>query len=617
MSEPARPGTARLGATRLGEGRCRFLVWAPQAKSVEVHIVSPAERVLPLAAQPRGYFGGVLPEVGPGTLYTYRLDGGREFPDPASRSQPRGVHGPSLVTASEFRWEDTHWIGPRLADYVLYELHVGTFTAEGTFAAAIAHLDEIADLGVTAVELMPVAQFPGSRNWGYDGVCPFAVHGSYGGQQELKRLVAACHRRGLAVVLDVVYNHLGPEGNYLGEFGFYFTDRYRTPWGAALNFDGPYSDEVRRYFIENALYWVEEFHVDALRLDAVHAILDHSARPFLEELAEAVHERARRLGRRVYVIAESHLNDARLARSPQRGGLGLDAQWGDDFHHSLHALLTGERTGYYGDFGQVDHLARAWRDGFVYAGEYSAYRRRCHGSSSRDIAPGRLVVCAQNHDQVGNRLMGERLSHLLSFSRLKLAAAAVLLSPYLPQLFMGEEYGETAPFPYFISHTAPDLIAAVRNGRREEFAAFGWRDEPPDPQGEDTFQGAKLDRRLRDKEPHRTLLEFYRELIRLRREVSALTPARRDGVEVSSCEDSGVLCIRNRRDADEALLIFNFGAGVAPLTVPASQGRWEKRLDSAAECWRGPGSALPPALSCDERLSVSAPGETVLLFARA
>ena len=366
-------------------------------------------------------------------------------------------------------------------------MHLGTFTEEGTFDAVIPYLEELKDLGITAIELMPVAQFPGDRNWGYDGVDLFAAQNSYGGPQSLKHLVDSCHARGLAVVLDVVYNHPGPEGDYLGDFGPYFTQRYRTPWGAALNFDGAYSDEVRRFFIENALYWITECHIDALRLDAVHAILDHAARTFIEDLVTAVQERAEQLNRRVYLIAESSSNDARLITPRHAGGLGSDAQWCDDFHHSLHTLLTGELNGYYQDYGQVSHLAKAVREGFVYAGEYSSYRRRSHGTSSQGIPAHLVVVRAQNHDQVGNRMLGDSLGRLVGFESLELAAGVLLLSPFVPLIFMGEEYGEAAPFPYFISHTDSNLVEAVRQGRREEFDAFQQEGDPPDPQDEATF----------------------------------------------------------------------------------------------------------------------------------
>ncbi|MBI3003378.1 MAG: malto-oligosyltrehalose trehalohydrolase [candidate division NC10 bacterium] len=603
-----------LGATYLGEGRCRFTVWAPLAEKVEVRLLAPRARVAPLDQGEGGYHHVVLEGVEPGSLYLFRLDGGRERPDPASRSQPEGVLGPSEVTDPQFPWQDAAWVGPRLRDYVLYEAHVGTFTREGTFDAILPHVPDLKDLGVTALELMPVAQFPGSRNWGYDGVFPFAVQDSYGGPAGLKRLVDACHREGLAVVLDVVYNHLGPEGNTVGEFGPYFSERYRSPWGAAINFDGPGSDEVRRFFIENALAWVTDYHVDALRLDALHAILDLSARPFLAELAAAVRERAARLNRRVYLIAESDLNDPKLVQSPEAGGYGLDAQWNDDFHHALHALLTGERTGYYEDFGTVADLSRAFMEGYVYAGQYSTYRRRRHGASSRALPAQRFVVFAQNHDQVGNRMRGERLSALVPFEALKLAAAVVLLSPYLPLLFMGEEYGETAPFPYFISHSDPALIEAVRRGRREEFAAFRWQGEPLDPQDEATFLGAKLDHRLREQGTHRVLREYYRELLRLRREVPALARLQKEDLEARAFEEERALFVRRGEEGETAAALFHFGEAPAtvPLALPA--GRWAKRLDSAEERWQGRGSVLPDRLTSHGEVRLTLGPKAVVLY---
>ena len=411
----------------------------------------------------------------------------------------RGVHGPSEIIDPRFPWEDDSWNGLPLSKYLLYELHVGAFTPDGTFKAIIPYLDYLLNLGITAVEIMPVAQFPGSRNWGYDGVYPYAAQNSYGGPDALKRLINACHLRGMAVVLDVVYNHLGPEGNYLWDFGPYFTDKYKTPWGPAINLDGPFSDEVRKFFIENALHWVTDFHIDALRVDAVHGMLDFSARHFLEELADVVHEQGERLARRVYVMSEGDLNDSRIIRSRDVGGYGLDAQWNDDFHHALHALLTHERSGYYGDFGELRHMIKALRDGFVYSGEYSAYRKRRHGNQSADLPARRFVVFCQNHDQVGNCAMGARLTQLVTMEGLKLAAGTVLLSPFIPLLFMGEEYGETSPFPYFVSHSDQSLVEAVRKGRREEFKAFEWPGEPPDPQAESTFMSAKVDHSLEER----------------------------------------------------------------------------------------------------------------------
>jgi maltooligosyltrehalose trehalohydrolase len=604
-----------LGASYSGGGRCSFSVWAPPAKKVEVRLLGPRERLV--ALQEKGdYHRAVLEGVEPGTLYFYRLGDRIERPDPASRFQPLGVHGPSQVVDPDFPWEDRCWFGLLFKSYIIYELHVGTFTAQGTFEAVIAHLDELKDLGITAVELMPVAQFPGNRNWGYDGVYPFAVQDSYGGPAGLKRLVNACHQKNLAVVLDVVYNHLGPEGNYLRDFGPYFTDRYTTPWGEAVNFDGAHSNEVRRFFIESALSWITDFHVDALRLDAIHAILDFSSRPFLEELALAVKERAKGLNRRVHLIAESDLNDTRPIRPRESGGYGLDAQWNDDFHHALHALLTGERTGYYGDFGKVRALAKAWREGYVYSGEYSPYRRRRHGISSRATPAHRLVVFAQNHDQVGNRMLGERLSSLVPWEGLKIAAGAVLLSPFIPLIFMGEEYGETAPFQYFVSHSDPELVEAVRRGRREEFSAFQGEGEVPDPQSEETFLRCKLNPGLLLDESPRLLREFYRELIRLRRKLSPLAHLNKEHLEALSLEKEKVLWVRRWKDEEEVFMAFNFSPSGVSATLPVPEGIWRKELDSEGEEWKGKGSLNPDPIRSEGRTSLALHPRAFVLFSR-
>jgi maltooligosyltrehalose trehalohydrolase len=604
---------APLGATRREDGNCGFLVWAPRAGQVRADIQGGTRRSLVLERGDRGYHYGEAPALS-GDLYTLCLDGGPPRPDPASQFQPRGVHGPSAVVDSSFPWTDGAWKGVPLESYVFYELHVGTFTPEGTFDAIIPHLPRLADLAVTAVELMPVAQFPGSRNWGYDGVALFAVQNSYGGPESLKRLVDACHGAGLAAVLDVVYNHLGPEGNYLAEFGPYFTDRYRTPWGEAVNFDGSGSDEVRRFFLENARRWITEFHFDALRVDAVHAIRDLSARPFLAELTEAVQAESARLNRRVHVVAESDLNDARLVRRRQEGGFGMDAQWSDDFHHSLHALLTGERGGFYQDFGTAADLSAAFERAFVYQGRRSAYRGRRHGNTTEGVPAKRFVVSAQNHDQVGNRMKGERLSALAGFESQKVAAAAVLLSPYLPLLFMGEEYGETAPFLYFVSHGDPRLVEAVRRGRREEFAAFGWREEPPDPQAESTFTASRLNPGLAASGRHRALLDFYRELLRLRREVPALASLDRARVEAHPVEAQRALAVVRRHGDSAALLVLAFASGASLIRTPAA-GRWRKALDSAEERWAGTGRLAPLCLdSSAAEAPVTLCGPAALLY---
>lgn len=604
-----------LGSTYLGGGRCRFRVWAPRVRKVEVRFLTPRERVADLEEK-GGIHQAILEGVEPGSRYLYRLDGRVERPDPASRFQPLGVHGPSQVVDPAFSWDDPGWSGLPLEDYVLYELHVGAFSTAGTFEGVIPHLDELKDLGITAVELMPAAQFPGSRNWGYDGVYPFAAQDSYGGPAGFKTLVNACHRKGLAVVLDVVHNHFGPEGNYLRDFGPYFTDRYKTPWGEAVNFDGPDSDEVRRFFIESSLYWIIDFHVDALRLDAIHAILDFSAQPFLEDLALAVKEQAAHLNRRIHLIAESDLNDTRPIRSRELGGYGLDAQWNDDFHHALHALLTGEQEGYYRDFGKVEDLAKAWRNGYVLGGEYSLYRRRRHGNSSRHVPAHRFVVCSQNHDQVGNRMLGERLSSLVPWEGLKMAAGAVLLSPFIPLLFMGEEYGETAPFQYFISHSDPELVEAVRRGRREEFGAFQWKGEPPDPQSEETFLRCKLNHPLRREEGHRILREFYRESLRLRKRLSPLAFLSKKHLEVLELKKDKVLWVRRWRGEEEVFMAFNFGHSRASVSLPVREGRWRKEIDSEDEEWKGRGSLNPGLIHSQGQVALALHPRAFVLYSR-
>ena len=616
------PDGRRLGATPLADGRCSFVVWAPRPHQVEV-VLDPegSRRVEPLHLADRGYHQAVIDAVDVGTRYRYRLHRGgedpgvTERPDPASRLQPDGVHGPSAVVDPGHAWTDAAWFGRPLREYVIYELHVGTFTPEGTFDAVIPRLDDLRDLGVTAVELMPLWQFPGERNWGYDGVLPFAVQDSYGGPAGLQRLVDACHARGLCVIIDVVYNHFGPEGNHVDEFAPYLTSRYGTPWGQALNFDGAGSDEVRRFVIENALMWVRDYHADALRLDAVHAIVDHSARHVLAELADRVHDDAERVNRRVHVIAESDLNDPRLVRVPEVGGLGLDAQWSDDFHHALHALVTGERDGYYADYGTVDDLRRAIEERFVYAGRYSDYRGHRHGAPATDVPAQRFVVCAQNHDQVGNRMLGERLTALLPFERLKLVAAVLLLAPYIPLLFMGEEYGEPAPFQYFVSHSDPELVEAVQRGRSEEFAAFTWRGETPDPQSAETFLRSKLDWELRDRGSHGVLLRLYTELLRERRTNPAL--AALDTTRLQATTRGRALTVHRWTDeGDHALVVANFDEAPVTLTVPLPTGTWRTVIDTAAAEWDGPGAAGPSSLQVEGMAAVKVAGNAALLVTR-
>jgi maltooligosyltrehalose trehalohydrolase len=566
--------------------------------------------------EPNGYFQLKVDGIRPGAHYLFRLGDGGHRPDPASRSQPAGVHGPSEVIDTHFAWHDEDWSGLDLADYILYELHVGTFTAQGTFDAAIGELDRLCDLGVTAIEIMPVAQFPGPRNWGYDGVYPFAVQNSYGGPLGLARFVDACHEKGLAVVLDVVYNHIGPDGNQLRHFAPYFTERYKNPWGESFNFDGRHSDEVRRYFLANALYWQTEFHIDGLRLDAVDSIKDFSTWHFLAELAEVTRRQANRLGRRFHLIGESDLNDVRLLRSPECGGHGLAGQWCDDFHHAVHALLTGERAGYYQDFGPLEQLARPYRHGYGFTGQFSAYRGRRHGSPSRGQPAQQFVVYIQNHDQVGNRPHGERLGSLVDFESLKLAAGLLLLSPCTPMLFMGEEYGETAPFLYFISHDDPRIAESVRRGRRREFADFGWPPgvREPDPQAEETFLRSRLRTEQAQEGPGRVLHDFYRELIYLRRTISALVRSGNEHMEVRAFENHGSLFVHRWADGDAVVVLYQIGPPMGRTPWPIPTGTWRKLLDSSAPSWQGPGNELPVSLTSGGEVELELGARSFVLY---
>jgi len=610
-----------LGAIPMGDDTVRFRVWAPYANDIAVQLLDKERPAVPLRPEAHGYFEALIPEVAPLAPYRYLLNGSKARPDPASRFQPEGVHGPSaVVDPNAFLWMDQSWNGLPLKDFIIYELHVGTFTNAGTFEAVIPRLSYLKEtVGITAVELMPVAQFPGRRNWGYDGAHPFAVQASYGGPEGLKRLVNACHRIGLAVILDVVYNHLGPEGNYLGDFGPYFTDRYQTPWGWAINYDGPESDAVRHYVISNALYWVTEYHIDALRLDAVHGIFDFSARHILKELALAVHQQAGRLGRQVFLIAETDLNDVRIIDPPTSGGYGLDGQWNDDFHHALRVALTGERTGYYQDFHGLNDLGTALREGFVYSGQYSAYRRRRHGNSSEHCRPSRFVVFSQNHDQVGNRAVGDRVSTQLPLEALKVVCATVLLSPNIPLLFMGEEYGEQAPFQYFIEHGDPDLVEAVRQGRRREFAHFGWKPEDiPDPQDPATFERCRLHRTELDCR-QTGLLRWTNALIQLRKTVPVFAAGDGETLHHSAWvfEKEALLVLhRWSNTGDQALLLLGFQKTPVVCLLTAPVGVWQRRLSSGAEEFAGSGAdGLPPQLAIQAQgTSVTVPGYSATVY---
>jgi maltooligosyltrehalose trehalohydrolase len=603
----------RIGANYLGNGECEFTVWSPTLNSVAVQILTPEPQVIALKPLTEEYWQIKVSDVYPGTLYRYVVNDENAFADPGSQYQPEGVHGPSQVVDRHFEWTDASWAGIRVESMIFYEVHVGTFTPEGTFTAIIPRLPELRELGINAIEIMPISQFPGDthieaslayRNWGYDGVYPFAVQNSYGSPADLKQLVNACHENDIAVVLDVVYNHFGPEGNYMSQFAPYFTETYKTPWGNAMNFDGAHSQGLRNYFIQNALYWLSEFHIDALRLDAIQAIYDLGAKHFLWELSEAVHHFSQQGQRwKRHLIAESDLNNPQIIRPAEVGGYGLDAQWCDDFHHALHVLLTGDRQGYYQDFGKCADLAKSYEDSFVYDWKYSPDRKRFHGVSCRDRPLSQFLICIQNHDQIGNQMKGERLTQKISFEGLKLAAGAVLLSPYLPLLFMGEEYGETAPFLYFVSHSDPDLIQAVRAGRKEEFEAFHYEDDPPDPESSETFLRSQLNWQLRHEGNHKVLWNWYRQLINLRKTHPALLNQDRNFIQATSDEDKQLVFVRRWCETSEIIFVMNFNSSPVRITLPI-EGNAHKLLDSADTSWSGSGSEASEYLSARQEVNL-------------
>jgi len=514
-----------------------FRVWAPLPKKVELQFNG---KIFPMMREDNGWWSVEISSAKAGDNYGFVLDGEGPFSDPRSPSQPDGVHGLSrLVDQNQFHWTDKKFQTPPLSSALIYELHLGTFTPHGTFLSAIEKLEHLVSLGVTYVELMPVVEFSGNRGWGYDGVDLFAPHHALGAPDDLKKLVNACHVRGLAVILDVVYNHLGPSGNYLAKFAPYFTKKFASPWGEGINFDDADSDEVRRFFCDNALMWLRDYHFDGLRLDAVHGIVDTSATHILEQLKIEVEKLSAELGRNLVLIPESDLNDPRLLWPRERGGFQLDAQWSDDFHHALHTVLTGENSGYYSDFGKLEDLGTALQQAFVYDGKFSAHRRRKHGRSTEGLNGHRFIGYLQNHDQIGNRAKGERSSQLLSLGKLKIGAALVLTSPFVPMLFQGEEWGASTPFFYFTDYQEPELADAVREGRCREFAMFGWKpEETADPQARETFDKSKLDWPEIARAPHAEILEWHKQLIRLRRAELSLNDGRLDGVKTNRDESA-------------------------------------------------------------------------------
>ncbi|NJM06543.1 malto-oligosyltrehalose trehalohydrolase [Candidatus Gracilibacteria bacterium] len=597
--------TLPIGAQPLSNG-VFFRVWAANARRVEVvHYEGdrPSAAYI-LAAEGDGYFSANINALAVGARYMYRLDGGTPRPDPAARFQPEGVHSPSLVVDPQaFAWSDSDWCGVALDELVVYELHVGTASEAGTFDALIPQLDAIRDLGATAIELMPLADFPGTRNWGYDGVALYAPARCYGTPDDLRRLVDAAHARGLAVLLDVVYNHLGPDGNYLREFSRdYFTERHHTPWGAALNIDGPNSRPVRDFFINNALYWAHEFHIDGLRLDATHAIIDDSPRHLLAEMAATV--RASLPPERNFLcIAENEHNDPAIVRplatatqpvddDPATAlAWGLDGVWADDFHHQVRVALTGERDGYYADYtGTAADLAATIRQGWFYQGQEMPHQQRARGAVADDVEPPHFVYCIQNHDQVGNRARGERLHHDIDLDAYRAASALLLLVPHTPLLWMGQEWAASTPFQFFTDHN-PELGRLVTEGRRREFAAFtAFSGETvPDPQLEATFLRAKLRWQERDAEPHRSVLTLYRDLLKLRRTHPALRERSRDSFVASAIGDKVLLLQRHAPASEVLLLVINLG-GACSVDLAPHTTEIKLLLDSEDKRYGGHGA---------------------------
>ncbi len=566
-------------------------VWAPNAKTLALRVCN-GRIDLPMQREERGYWTLQTDLLADADLYRIVIDNKKFLPDVTSLGQPKGVHEASqVVDLDRFAWTDAKWGNLPLEDYIFYELHTGTFNTEGTFTGIETKLDYLKELGINAIEIMPVAQFCGQRNWGYDGVYPFAVQENYGGAKCLQHLVNTCHEKGLAVVLDVVYNHIGPEGNYFNDYGPYFTEKYHTPWGNAINFDDAGCDAVREYFIQNVLMWFRDFHIDALRLDAVHAIKDFGPKHILAKIRENVNELNKQTGRNHYLIVECDLNDPRFIDPLNKAGFDMDAQWIDEFHHALRVTAGGERTGYYEDFNGIEDLAGAYRNAYVYNGQYSAHRDKNFGAAVNNAAGKQFIAFSQNHDQVGNRMLGERSARLFSFEMQKLMAAAVMTAPYLPMLFMGEEYGETNPFLYFVNHTDPELAEAVKNGRKAEFEVFHAKGEAPDPNIEETFLRSKLQWGLITQEPHQTLLAYYKKLIGLRKLMPALKHLNRKQLRVDVDAENNLLTLHRWHEGDYALVIMNFSHKIQQLILPQTDRNWIIQLDSASSKWRGPKDA--------------------------
>ena len=573
------PTMTTLGASLQPDGRCIFRVWALNATTIELHLLK-SDAYIAMNRDEKGYFTCTVEGISAGDKYLYRIDGEKERPDPASQHQPDGVHGASaVVNHHTFQWSDSDFTPVNLQNTVMYQLHVGTYSHTGTFAGIATDLPRLQELGINCIQLLPIAEFPGTRNWGYDGVNLYAAHHAYGGVDGLKHLVNEAHKHGIAVMVDLVYNHLGPEGNYLWDYAPYFTDKYRGGWGDVPNFDGTHSEEVERYFIENAIYWLDKCHIDGMRLDATHGYFDFAAVPFLRTLVREVQEWAAVHNRRVHIIAENDASDRKAVLPREINGVGLDGQWLDDFHHTIHTHLTGENKGYYADFDDFKYLIKCLREGFVRSGDYSVSRGRRVGTYSGDIPADRFVIATQNHDQIGNRMLGERLHHLTDFDSTKLVAGLLFTAPYVPMVFMGEEYADPAPFLFFTSYSDEHLIEAVRAGRKEEFSYFEWEQDPPDPNEEATFLKCKLSQNLRNEAHHAKLYQLYKDLIALRKNEPALRYPQRHGTKIIADEAQETFWVIRSYDATTFAAAFNFNLQ-EPATLSVPDGNWRKVLAS-------------------------------------
>ena len=569
-------GVNHVGIRFRGE-LCQIRVWAPMAKNVSCRLAENSVEI-PLKLEQYGYWYAESNLIAAGDLYKISVDG-KEFPDPASRSQPEGVHGPSQVVDLEFSWTDQNYQPPAQSDFIIYELHVGAFTSSHDFDGVIEKIPYLKDLGITAIEIMPVAQFPGERNWGYDGVFPFAVQDSYGGATGLQRLVNACHEVNMAVILDVVYNHIGPEGNYLPNFGPYFTDKYNTPWGEALNYDDRFCHGQRDLVLSNVRMWLEDFHIDALRMDAVHAIKDFSAVHILQEIRKETDEIIAKSGKKHFLFVECDLNDRRFLDPLAKNGFGMDAQWLDEFHHALRVAVGEAKRGYYEEFNGLDDLAKAYEKAYVFDGNYSFHREKFFGTDTSGISGDRFIIFCQNHDQVGNRLLGDRAASLYPQERTRLMAFAVFMSPYLPLLFMGEEWGTERAFPYFVSHGDPELVELVRAGRKEEFKDFLTDSQIPDPQEEAIFTKAVLDWDELNLESCQQHLSYYKSLIAFRKTNPLLKNLQRNEMTVESFREKKVLLIRVKKDDSCMCIIMNFSDHTQQIKLPKDL-QWKLLFDT-------------------------------------